>query len=203
MIKIRADLFEYVSTVNQQAFTRVSVLLPMSPFVKRDGSAVMGAGTLLAFAERFPEAPRLLGAKLPRPPAHSTPHEYASASGDITQPVNFDGVPVSAWLIQPRMGYRDYVYPHLAEAFEMSPASDEPDPPDVPGWACAPWESAIRASVPRILDLSANADSHIVIPYPNLGNGMTNDAFNALMGALPDNVALLTRGARRRNDGAR
>jgi len=202
MIKVRADLFEHVTSLKQRS-ARVTVLLPMSPYLKKDGSAVMGAGTLRIFAERFPYAPRLIGANIPAcSPVGGTARELAYASGEITLPANIDGVPVCAWLIQPRMGYRDYVYPHQAQVFEMSPTSDELDDPDVPGWACMPWESAIRASVPRIRELCESAQSQVVIPYPNLGDGMTNDTFNTIMGALPDNVTLLTRGAERR-DGAR
>lgn len=189
MIKVSADLFSHV-TQRLQAGVDVSVLLPMSPYKKRNGDAVMGAGILRRFVERFPDAPSRLGALLPPLPERPTLSDFG-ACGRITHGENFSGVRVHAWLIQPHMGYAADVYSHLADRFGEAAEEYQEENPDVPGWACCPWESAVRASVQRIATLSARGE--IIVPYPHLGHGMSGDAFNQTMSALPDNVFLLTR----------
>jgi hypothetical protein len=187
MIKLKADIFEYVGQcVN--AGEHVSVLLPMSSYRKRSGEAVMGAGVLRRFCERFPHAPTALGVKLPPVPEHDM-YRDAGATGAITAGVDFSGVNVHAWLIQPRLGFASDVYPHLAERFGViAGESMDEEQPDIPGWACTPWQSAIRASIPRIGLLAGR----VVIPYPNLGGRMSNDAFNEEMSILSDSVTVLT-----------
>lgn len=185
MLKLKADLFEYVQTCTRDG--AVTVLLPMSPYKKRNGDAVMGAGILRRFVERFPGAASVLGAKLPVW-SDTDARRDTAATGEITDGATFAGVVVRAWLIQPRVGFASDVYPHLAERFGIDADTPDDEEPDVPGWACRPWESAIRNSVPYIAQLRGR----VVIPYPNLGNGMDNDVFNDVMGALGDNVTILT-----------
>ena len=185
MLKLKADLFEYVQMCMRDG--AVTVLLPMSPYKKRNGDAVMGAGVLRRFAERFPGAASVLGAQLPVWDDTDTSRN-TFATGAITNGATFAGVVVRSWLIQPRVGFASNVYPHLAERFGIDASTPDDDEADVPGWACRPWESAIRNSVPHIAQLRGR----VVIPYPNLGGGMSNDAFNDAMGALSDNVTILT-----------
>lgn len=187
MIKLKADIFEYVGQ-RTDAGESVTVLLPMSSYRKRNGEAVMGAGVLRRFCERFPHAPSALGARLPPVPTHD-PYYDAGAFGTITESVDFSGVAVRAWLIQPRLGFSSDVYPHLAERFGVTVGEHvDEEQPDIPGWACTPWQSAIRASISGIAQLRGR----VVIPYPNLGGRMSNDAFNEEMSALSDSVTLLT-----------
>lgn len=174
MQKIAADLFDYVG---QRRPDRV--LLPMSPYLKKNQTAVMGAGILRRVVDVFPSAPSEIGRAIAR-----------SAGGRVSAPVNLGGVDVSAWLIQPAMcSYYD-TYTHLRARFDEPYSEDEAEV-DIPGWACRPNFNSVHGTLFELQQLRGN----IVIAYPHIDaeGSLSHEKFNELMSQLDDRFTLVTR----------
>lgn len=174
MLKLSCDLFQYIADSRATSQPVDALLLPMSPFRKKDGTYVMGAGTLRRVSERFPWLPSALASS-----------SYAVA-GSLGMHKVVDGVHVYPWFIQPERCTYECVQPHLRERMADYEGLDAPD---VPGWAARPVMWLVECTIPAI---QALRHTHIVAPYPNVGELAEN--FRELMERCDDRVVLLTQG---------